>query len=65
MINIIVITVEGDFKYDFKADKEVSEVLNEIETIPGRYYYAAETCAIKKDKILSVEKFEVKEGEEK
>lgn len=60
MVKTIVITVEGSITYQFGSDKSVEEVLEEIEAAE-RYYLAAPTCAIKKDKIISVEYFESEE----
>lgn len=60
MTKTIVITVEGNIIYQLGLDKSVEEVLKEIEAAET-YYLAAPTCAIKKDKILSVEYFEDEE----
>lgn len=54
-IKILVITLEGDIKYKFGIDKDASEVIKEIRSTENDFYQVVETCAIKKDKIISIE----------
>ena len=52
---IIVITLEGDIKYQIGIDKTVEEVLSEIAESTTEFYNVVPECSIKKEKIMSVE----------
>lgn len=54
-IKTLLITLEGDIKYEFGIDKDVSEVVKEIRACKNDFYQVMDTCAIKKSKIFSVE----------
>ncbi len=56
---ILQITVKSDIKYQLGIDKSVDETLKEIEKCKGAFYKPYKHCAIKKDEIVSVEKYEV------
>ncbi|MYL56328.1 hypothetical protein GLW20_02285 [Virgibacillus halodenitrificans] len=65
MQKIIVIVVKNGTKYQFGLDKGVNQVVNEIAACQSDFYQVLETCAIRKDEIVSVEQFEYnpEEGE--
>lgn len=58
MQEVLVITVKGNFKYQFDSEKSVEQVMEEIEASNG-FYFVYENCALKKEEIVSVEKFQV------
>lgn len=66
-IKTLLITLEGDIKYEFGIDKDVSEVVKEIRACKHDFYQVVETCAIKKSKIISIENhfYNPKEEEKK
>lgn len=57
MINVVVITLKGDIKYQFGIDKKVSEVIEDIENCKSGFYQVVDTCSIKVSEIISVETF--------
>lgn len=63
-MNVLVITVEGNVQYKIGGDKTVKEVLSELENCKGDFYNVTNSCAIKKNKIISVETFMYKESVE-
>ncbi len=61
MKKVLVITLKGDHKYQFGIDKNVKDVLGEINyRLAGKdeFYFPVDTCAIRVNEIVSVEQFE-------
>lgn len=55
----LVFVVKNGVKYQIGIDKSVAEVINEINYCKSDFYQVVDTCAIRKDEIVSVEQFEV------
>lgn len=59
-VKVLVITLEGDIKYNFGDKRTVPEVLKEIEECEGEFFQVIDACAIKKSEIISVESVDIK-----
>lgn len=58
MKKVLVIVTKNGTKYQVGINKSVSEVLNEISSCKSDFYQVVDTCAIKKDEIVSIEQYE-------
>lgn len=58
MKKVIVIVTKNGTKYQIGLEKSVVEILNEIKACKDDFYQIYQSCAIRKDEIVSVEQYE-------